>query len=179
MKNLKSLLLIAVFTLGVGYVANAQKIGHVNSSRVFANMPETRKAQLEIEKTAKTHSIDIQALQKKGEDLVNKYRAESQQQTDETNKKRSLEVQQIAARVQKLKEAANEAIDEKRNKLIPPIYIKIQKAIDEIAKSKGLLYILDATQGGGLIVANGTDIYGDLKAKLGLLKDLPQNQAKK
>ena len=174
MKKLKSLLLIAVFTLGIASVANAQKIGHVNSTRVFANMPETRTAQWEIEKTAKTHSIDIQALQKKGENLVNKYRAESQQQTDETNNKRGAEVQQIAARVQKLKEAANEAINEKRNKLLPPITIKIQNAINEIAKAKGLLYILDSAQGGGLIVANGTDIYEDLKAKLGLLKDLQQ-----
>jgi outer membrane protein len=42
MKNFKTLLLIAVFTLSVAGATNAQKIGHVDYHRVIDNMPETR-----------------------------------------------------------------------------------------------------------------------------------------
>ena len=34
MKNLKNLLLIAVLMLGLGGVANAQKVGHINAGKI-------------------------------------------------------------------------------------------------------------------------------------------------
>ena len=40
MKQFKKLLLIAVFMLGVGGVANAQKIGHIDPAKLVQNMPE-------------------------------------------------------------------------------------------------------------------------------------------
>ena len=39
MKNFKSLLLIAVFTLGFGGVANAQKSGQIDFEKLVAEMP--------------------------------------------------------------------------------------------------------------------------------------------
>ena len=54
MKNLKTLLLIAVFTLGLGGVANAQKFGHIDFEKLVADMPQTTKLKLDIEKLGKT-----------------------------------------------------------------------------------------------------------------------------
>ena len=43
MKNFRTLLLIAVFTLGLGEVANAQKFGHIDFEKLVAEMPSTTK----------------------------------------------------------------------------------------------------------------------------------------
>ena len=44
---------------------------------------------------------------------------------------------------------------------------KAQKAIDEVAAAKGVLYVLDASVGKGLLVKKGQDIFNAVKAKLG------------
>ena len=61
MKQFKKLLLIAVFMLGVVGVANAQKIGHIDTAKLVQNMPETKKVNSELEKIQKTYKDDIEA----------------------------------------------------------------------------------------------------------------------
>ena len=93
MKNFRTLLLIAVFTLGFAGMSNAQKIGHINYQRVIDNMPETRALTANLEKIGKTYQGEIEGMKKKLEAKYQKYTAEQATQTEETNKKRAEEVQ--------------------------------------------------------------------------------------
>ncbi|MCI2229020.1 OmpH family outer membrane protein [Polaribacter sp. MSW13] len=174
MKNLKTLLLIAVLTLSVGGVANAQKIGHVDLQRVIANMPETRALQDELVKLRKSYKDDMDGLAKKYEAKIKKYQAEAPTQTKQTNEKRGQELQSEQLRMQQTEKGAVEDMQNRYATKMQPIVKKAQDAIKEIAKTKGLTYVLDASQNGGVLVANGVDIYNDLKTKLGLLKNLPE-----
>lgn len=176
MRKLKSLLIVAFIALGTSGVANAQKVGHVNLERVIANMPETRTLQSDIQKISKTYSDDIQSMEKKLEDKYKKYTAEQASQTDEVNKQRAEEVQGENSRIQQAKQAAYQDIQEKQQKGLIPILQKAEKAVNEVATAKSLVYILDASAGKGLLVAKGEDIYDALKAKLGLLPDQKQPQ---
>lgn len=171
MRKLKSLLLVAFLALGMTGVANAQKVGHVNLERVIANMPETRTLQAEIEKISKTYSDDIAGMEKKLEAKYKKYSAEQGSQTQEVNAQRAKEVQDENARINQAKQTAVQDIQQKQQTKLIPILEKADKAIKEIAKSKGLLYVLDSSIGKGVLVADGVDIYNDLKTKLGLLPD--------
>lgn len=174
MKNLKTLLLIAIFTLGVAGVANAQKIGHVNYQRVIANMPETRALQLELQKLDKTNKDDIEGMVKKYKSKLDKYKAEGKGQTKETNDARVQEVQQEEMKIRQAEQTAREDMQQRQNANLIPILEKAAKAVQEVAKTKGFLYILDASSNGALLVADGVDIYDDLEVKLGLLPNLPQ-----
>jgi len=178
MRKLKSLLIVAFVALGTSGVANAQKVGHVNLERVIANMPETRTLQSDIQKISKTYADDIQSMEKKLEDKYKKYTAEQASQTDDVNKQRAEEVQGDNARIQQAKQAAYQDIQEKQQKGLIPILQKAEKAVKEVASEKGLVYILDASAGKGLLVFDkGEDIYDALKAKLGLLPDQKQPEA--
>jgi len=55
-----------------------------------------------------------------------------------------------------------------------PIIEKARKSIEKIAKAKGILYVIDASAGRGLLVSNGEDLYDAVKAELGLLEDVKQ-----
>jgi len=171
MRKLKSLLIVAFLALGASGVANAQKVGHVNLERVIANMPETRALQSEIAKITKTYKDDIDGMGKKFEAKYKKYSAEQASQTDDVNKQRAEEIQNERNRIVQAEQAAVQDIQEKQQTKLIPILQKAEKAIKEVAKAKGLLYILDGSAGKGLLVADGTDIYNDLKVKLGLLPD--------
>tara|TARA_B110000003_G_scaffold111447_1_gene114086 strand:- start:28886 stop:29428 length:543 start_codon:yes stop_codon:yes gene_type:complete len=174
MRKLKSLLLVAFLTLGMSGIANAQKVGHVVYERVIANMPETRALQAELAKITKTYKDDIDGMKKKLDDKIKKYTAEQAQQTEDTNKQRAQEVQVDNSRVQQAEQAAYQDIQEKQNNKLAPIIEKARKAIEEVATSKQILYVFDASAGRGLLIAEGEDLYDAVKAKLGLLVDLKE-----
>ena len=178
MRHFKGLLLIAFLSLSLGF-AHAQKIGHVNLERVIANMPETRALQTEIQKITKTYKDDIDGMGKKFEAKYKKYSAEQASQTDDVNKQRAEEIQNERNRIVQAEQAAVQDIQEKQQKKLMPILQKAEKFVNEVAKEKGLLYILDSSAGKGLLVAKGEDIYEALKVKLGLLPDQKRPQAPK
>jgi outer membrane protein len=167
MKNLKTLLLIAVFMLGVGGVANAQKVGHINFEKLVAEMPQTTALKSQIEKLGKTYQDEIEGMGKKLEAKMKKYTAEQATQTEDTNKKRAAEVQQERAQYEQARQVAYEEMQRKQNSDLAPIVEKAQKAVEEVAASKGILYVLDASVGKGLLVKKGEDLYDAVKAKLG------------
>ena len=106
MRNFKTLLLIAVFTLGLGGVANAQKFGHIDFEKLVAEMPSTTKLKADIEKLGKTYQDEIEGMGKKLEAKVKKYQAEQNAQTKEINESRALEVQQENQRYEQLRQTA-------------------------------------------------------------------------
>lgn len=48
-----------------------------------------------------------------------------------------------------------------------PILEKAQNAIQKVAKTQGFQYVLDATPGAGVLVADGKDLLADVKKELG------------
>jgi len=167
MKNLKTLLLITVFTLGLGGVASAQKIGHIDFEKLVAAMPGTKTLKSDIEKMGKTYQDDIAGMEKKLEATQKKYAAESKTQTNETNDSRVKELQQEAAKLEQARRYAYQDMQQKQNDGLLPIIEKAQKAIEEVAAAKNIIYVIDATKGKGLLVKKGEDLYDAVKAKLG------------
>ncbi|WP_347175472.1 OmpH family outer membrane protein [Polaribacter uvawellassae] len=168
MKQFKKLLLIAVFMLGVVGVANAQKIGHIDTAKLVQNMPDTKKANSELEKIQKTYKDDIEANIKAYQTKAQRYAAEENAQTPETNARRKAELQSDAAKIQQAEQIATQELRKKEIELKNPIYEKAQKAIADVAAAKGLVYVFNSAPGGGLIIfEKGTDIYDAVKAKLG------------
>jgi len=106
MKNFKTLLLIAVFTLGLGTIANAQKVGHIDFEKLVAEMPETKTLKLDMEKLGKTYQDEILGMEKELESTRKKYIAESNTQTQGTNDKRAQELQAQNAKVEQARRFA-------------------------------------------------------------------------
>ena len=168
MKNLKTLLLIAVLTLGIGGAANAQKIGHIDTDKLIKSMPETKKMEAELQKTQKTFKDEIDVLGKAYEAKLQKYAAEEKAQTPQTNAQRKAEVQQDALKIQKAEQFANEEMQKKYAQLMNPILEKAQKAIQDVAAAQGVVYVFNSSPGKGLLVfEKGVDLFNAVKTKLG------------
>ena len=167
MKNFKTLLLIAVFTLGIGGVANAQKMGHIDFEKLVAEMPQTKTLKSDIEKLGKTYQAEIEGMAKKLDAKIKKFTAESTTQTKEINDARAVEVKNDEAKYQQARQMAYQEMQKKQAEGLNPIIAKAQKAIEEVAASKGIIYVLDASVGKGLLVKKGEDLYAAVKAKLG------------
>ena len=165
MKNFRTLLLIAIITLGFNTVQAQQKFGHISTDLLISLMPETVALNTELEKLSKTYENELKAEEAKLEAKLKKYQAEQGSQTDEVNQQRGAEVQQDQQNLYQASQVAREDITKKRNEKLKPILEKAKKAIDEVATVQGFTYVLEAST---LIVANGTDLLPAVKTKLGI-----------
>jgi outer membrane protein len=170
MKNLKSLLFIAVFALGMSGVANAQKIAHIDFSKVVASMPEMQALNKNLEKIEKTWKDELLGMEKKLEAKYKKYSAESATQSKAINDKRTLEVQNDQQRLSKSRQMAQQDMQQKMNDGLAPIVDKARKAIQEVADSKGIVYVIDSSKGILITFEKGVDLYPAVKTKLGLVE---------
>lgn len=165
MKNFKTLLLIAIVTLGFNVAQAQTKIAHINTDLLLSLMPETKALNADLEKLSKTYETELKAENDKLSAKLKKYEAEVNSQTDEVNQQRGAEVQQDQQNLYQASQVAREEIAKKRDEQLKPILDKAKKAIEDIAKEQGYVYVMDASS---LIVANGTDLLPAVKTKLGI-----------
>lgn len=168
MKHLKTLVLAAALLIGSTSFMNAQsKVAHINTQELVASMPATKVAQAEIEKLSKTYQGELQTMQSELETKIKQYDAEAKTQTDETNSRRVQEVQGMRQSIQQYGGQAQQDMQKKEFDLLKPITEKAKAAIQKVARAQGFTYVLDSTQGQGVILADGKDLLADVKIELG------------
>ncbi len=165
---MKRLVLVTAF-LFVSIGVFAQKIGHVSALEVIANMPEKKEADTQMEALTKKYEADIKAketaLQEKFKGLQEKAKTATQDQIAQWQKEMQTEGQAI----EKLRVQAYQAVEKKRGELLQPILDKAQAAIDKVAKSQGINYVLDSSREGVIIFENGgNDLTAAVKNELGI-----------
>lgn len=165
MKQFRTLLLIAIITLGFNSIQAQTKVGHISTDLLLSLMPETKALNVDLEKLSKTYETELKTENDKLAAKLKKYEAEVASQTDEVNQQRQAEVQQDQQRLYQSSQIAQEDIRKKRDEKLKPILEKARKAIEDVANEKGFTYVLDAAS---IIVANGTDLLPAVKTKLGI-----------
>ncbi|MEN8185889.1 MAG: OmpH family outer membrane protein [Bacteroidota bacterium] len=167
MKKVRIILLGLILFTGVNF-AQAQKIGHIDYTELVSAMPETKAMKNELTKLSETYANEfqtqVQALQAK----LKKYGEEQATQTQAENEKRQKEVQTEEMRLQQARQTASQELQKKQMALLEPIQKKAQKAVEDVAAEKGILYVLDASPGSSLLVFKGEDLMGATKTKLGI-----------
>ena len=143
------------------------KIAHINTTELVASMPEMNDAKTELEKLAKTYETDIQTMAAELQSKVKQYDTEAAAQTDEENAKRLQEVQGMEQSIRQYQAQAQQELQKKEFDLLKPITEKAQAAISKVADAMGFDYVLDSTQGQGVIIANGADLIIEVKKELG------------
>lgn len=168
MKHLKKLTVaIVLFVAATSFVSAQNKVAHINVQQLLAEMPEMKAAEAELKKLQETYRADIEGSYTELKNKYALYSNESAAKTPEENQKRAEELQGFEKSIKDAEQAAYQEIQKKQAALLAPITEKAKKAIDKVAAAQGIQYVMDATQGGGLIVANGTDLLPAVKKELG------------
>jgi outer membrane protein len=168
MKHLKSFLIAAALVIGVSSFTNAQsKVAHINTQNLIEAMPEMKSAKAELEKLAKSYENDIRTMATELENLAKQYDAEAATKTQEENTKRMQEVATKEQSIRQYQAQAQQELAAKEKELLEPILTKAKDAVVKVAKGLGYQYVLDSTSGQGVILAEGYDLFADVKAELG------------
>lgn len=166
MKHLKTFLLALTLTVGI-FASNAQ-VAHINSEELVQAMPETIAMGNELKRVGGEYEQEITTQRTELQAKAKKYQEEAPTKSNEINARRQEEVVELQQKLQVYMRSAQEEIQKKEFTLLKPIVEKAQKAIQDVAKEKGVKYVLDSAPGKGLIVFEGEDLMPSVKAKLGM-----------
>ncbi|HEX6224407.1 MAG TPA: OmpH family outer membrane protein [Chryseolinea sp.] len=158
---MRKLVLLAVMGF-LAFVSHAQtasvKVGYADVDYIFGQMPEQKQIDTELKsvQTQLKNQIDAkyQDYQKKLQD----YQANLNTMIDAVRANTERELVQMQQNIEKLQQDAQTTVQTKQNQLMEPVFKKVGKAIEDVAKENGFTFIL-SQQIGGLDVI----LYGDEK----------------
>ncbi len=167
---MKRIIGIAALVILVATTAQSQnlKFGHINSDELIQIMPEfdSANAQLETFRQELINALELMTVE-----LNNKsdaYNKESKNLTEVVRQTKEQELVDLNRRIQDFQANAQEQLQNKNIELFQPIYTKVEKAIKDVGKENGFLYIFNT---GSLLYFDGSksvDVLPLAKTKLGL-----------
>jgi len=167
MKNVRKLVVAVVLIAATGFVNAQSKVAHINVQELLAAMPEMKSAQAELKKLQETYRADLESSMTELKNKLTQYQNEASSKTNEENEKRAIELQGFEKNIQEAEAAAMQEMQKKQAELFAPITETAKAAIEKVAAAQGYDYVIDASQGGGLIVAKGKDLLPEVKQELG------------
>lgn len=160
---------LALAIIFVALAVNAQKFGHITAELLLQDMPEYDSAQVKLQELNKSYELEIERIQVE----INK-KIEEFQQTEATmsqliKEAKASEIQEMQQRLQNFAQTAQQDLQQQQMVLIQPVMDKARKAIEEVAKEHGLLYVFDMSQGNPVYASEESlDMLPLVKANLGL-----------
>ena len=167
---MKKILLVSILALlSLNFFAQEVKLGHINTQELLAVLPK----KIAAEETLNNHAAQLEKFRKSIEDELNKkyetYLTERESYTDLVKATKEKDLQDLQQRLATYNKTAQQDIAQKESELIQPIITEIQKAIDEVGKENGFLYIFDTATGNVLFMSSQSiDVTPLVRKKLGL-----------
>lgn len=166
-KVVKITVAMVLFVAATGFVNAQSKTAHINVQQLLAEMPEMKAAQAELKKLEETYSADIESSMTELRSKYQQYETEAASKTEEENQKRAVELQGMDKNIKDAQSMAMQEMQKKQAELMQPILEKANAAIQKVAGQLGYDYVVDASPGGGIIVAKGKDLLPEVKQELG------------
>lgn len=158
----------------------AQKIGYADWDVIFVQLPEYK----QIEAEMKTHQSQLEnqmkAKQLDFETKLKAYQSMPATTPDAIKADKERELQGLQEGYQKFQQDAQTSLQNKQTALMEPIYAKVGKAIEDVAKENGYAFIINPQLiGGGDILLYSDDKYNITDLVLKKMGVSPQPQAVK
>lgn len=140
------LVLAALMMMGSFAQAADMKLGYIDMNKALQETSAGKKAKAELEKEFKAKRDELSKkqsdLKKMGEDFEKKRGVLS----DEVKAKKQAELQQEMMKWQEAAGQAQVTMQAKEQEALKPIFEKMQKAIERVAKEQGYTMILEKSQ---------------------------------
>lgn len=165
-----AVVIFVVAFAGKSAMAQSFKFGHINSDELIQTMPEYDSATVKLEKFRKEL---VNALELMSVELNNKndtYQKENKNYSDIVKQTKEQELIDMQKRIQDFQNNAQTQLQNKQAEVFQPIYAKVDKAIKDVGKENGFLYVFDIAKGALLYFdeAKSVNVLPLVKTKLGL-----------
>lgn len=163
---------IAALVIFASFTGQSQslKFGHINSEDIIRAMPEFDSANVKLEKLQKELVNTLELMSVELNNKNDTYAKESKNLSDLVRQNKEQEIVDLNKRMQDFQQNAQQQLQDKQIELFQPIYAKVDKAIKDVGKENGFIYIFDISKGSLLWFdeTKSTNVVALAKAKLGL-----------
>jgi outer membrane protein len=164
----KSTLLTFCLSILMATVGFSQKFGYCNSSALLANIPEVKQADSELKsfqtQLQKKGQEMVKALQDKAGELKRKEEQGTISPKDLADQNAKLEKDQED--ISKYEQEVYNKLAEKRDALFSPILERVNKAMADVAKDQGFIFVFDTNSNVLLYAHESLDVTAQVKAKM-------------
>ncbi|WP_299314930.1 OmpH family outer membrane protein [uncultured Aquimarina sp.] len=144
------------------------KVGTIDSEFILSKLPELTKVQEEL----KAYNTKLEAdLKVKVDDYQTKVKAYQEgvaTMTEPLKKTKQEEIITLENDITKFRQNGSQLVQIEQNRLLQPLYTKIGKALEEIAKSEGYTQVLTITTSGLAYIDPKFDLTKTVMTKLGI-----------
>jgi outer membrane protein len=172
MKRFFGILALVFLVAFAGQKISAQtlKFGHINSDELIKAMPEYDTAMAKLERTQKELVNALEIMRVELNNKFDAYNKESKTLTDIVRQAKEQEIQDMQTRIQNFQTQASTTLQDEQTKLTAPIFAKVDKAIKDVGKEGGFIYVFDVAKGQVLYFddTKATNVLALVKTKLGL-----------
>jgi outer membrane protein len=167
MKKFITLGLISITMFGLSNTTKAQgKIGYISADEIMVLMPESAKADTQLNSYQQALYQSLQDRQNTFNDAVAKFIKDSATMNASVKEVKRGELQKESAALSGGEQTIQQQMQQKQQELVAPIQKRLLTAIQEVAKENGYTYVFPKE---ALLVAPpGDDIANLVKRKLGL-----------
>ena len=145
MKNtLKLALAVAIFALCGKVSAQNEKLTYIDINELVVLMPEYDTAMVKLQKVATDLENAMEEMQVEYNRKLDEYSRNQESWTDLVRQSKGQELQQMGQRIQMFQESASESYGIEQQKLTQPVIEKANKAIETVAKEKGITMVINA-----------------------------------
>lgn len=146
MKTLIAGALIGCLILLPAAGAAQQKLGFVNSARIFDDLPEAKELTKRLETLAKPIQDSLEIFQKQIGALVEDYQKKESMLNDQAKRTKAQEIQDLQVRAREYAQRKDAEMGRQREVMLAPLKEKILKAIEKIAKAEKYNFVFDRTE---------------------------------
>jgi outer membrane protein len=162
-------MILAVGILTMAFAVQAQKFGHLSSEVLLQAMPEYDSAQSKLQELQEFYELEIERIQVEINKKIEAFNQGEGTMSDLIKEAKASEIQELQMRLQNFTQTAQQDLQRQSMTVIQPVMEKARKAIDEVAREKGLIYVFDLSQGNPVYTSEESlDMIPLVKAKLGL-----------
>lgn len=165
MKRITLAMGILCMTLAV----HAQKFGHISADLLLQDMPEYDSAQAKIEDLRSQYDLEIERIQVEINKKIEEYNQNESTMSNLIKEAKASEIQEMQVRLQNFAQTAQQDLQQQSMALMQPVMDKARKAIEAVAKEKGLIYVFDLSQGNPVYASEESlDMLPLVRQKMGL-----------
>lgn len=147
MKNtIAVVVVLLLITLPGAVFSQAQKIGFVNSAKIFDDLPEARDIIKRIQGLQKPVQDSLALIQKDIETRISDYQKKESMLNDQAKRAAAQEIQDLQVKGREYQQRKTEELTRQQDVLLAPLKEKIQKAIERVAKAENYKFVFDRTE---------------------------------
>ena len=162
-------MILAIAIIGTAITLHAQKFGHITAEELLLAMPEYDSAQAKVEELRDHYTLEIERIQVEINKKIEDFTSKETTMSDLIKEAKASEIQELQMRLQNYSQTAQQDLQQQGQMVMGPVMDKARKAIDAVAKEKGLIYVFDLSSGNPIYASEESlNMLPLVKAKLGL-----------